>query len=263
MVKKVVELLTSHPTVSTSAGCDILCDATNFAARSTYAANKVYDYTVSRQTVTRSILKQGQLAKLQFQKLFQNMEQDPQCAISGIVDFWSAIQTYLLPYGGIIACGLDQNWEWITFPLSIIDIDDNESDTAQFTYSFFVQEFLVESTTFFSPLLVCTDNAATMKAAFDGRFDTDTEIIRSGCTEHRLSTCINDSFRRGVNFDLDQFIDQLLFIETYYNTRLAKASQPPFSIPTKSTTREWRSYCRRFNACLKNYIIIRKMMRNF
>ena len=82
-----------------------------------------------------------------------------------------------MPCGGIIACGLDQNWETITFPLSIIDIDNNESHTAQFTYSYFVQEFLVESTTFSSPFFVCADNAATMKAAFDGRFDTNTEII--------------------------------------------------------------------------------------
>ena len=251
--KTVVELLTSHPTVSISTGCEILCDAANFAARSTHAANKVYDYTISRQTVTRSILKQEKLAKLQFQKLFQNMAQDPRCAISGIVDFWSARQTYLLPYGGIIACGLDQSWEWITFPLSITIIDKNESHTAQFTHSFFVREFHVESTTFSSPLFVCTENAATMKAAFDGRFDTDTEIIRSGCTEHRLSTCITDSFSRDVNFELDQFMDQLSFIETYYNTRQAKVSQLPFSIPTKSTTREWRSYYRRFNAHLKNY----------
>lgn len=65
------------------------------------------------------------------------MAQDPECAISGIVDFWSARQTYLLPYGGIIACGLDQSWEWITFPLSIINIDNNESHTVQFTHSFF------------------------------------------------------------------------------------------------------------------------------
>ena len=68
--KTVIELLTSHPTVSILAGCDILCDAANFAARSTHAASKVYDYTISRQTVTRSILKQKKLAKLQFQKLF-------------------------------------------------------------------------------------------------------------------------------------------------------------------------------------------------
>ena len=102
------------------------------------------------------------------------MAQNPDCAILGIVDFWSARQTYLLPYGGIIACGLDQNWKWITFPLSIINIDNNESHTAQFTHSFFVRKFLVESTTFSSPLFVCTNNAPTMTAAFDGRFDTDT-----------------------------------------------------------------------------------------
>ena len=70
------------------------------------------------------------------------MAQNPDCAISGIVDFWSARQTYLLPYGGIIACGIDQNWEWITFPLSIINIDNNESHTAQFAHSFLYVNFL-------------------------------------------------------------------------------------------------------------------------
>ena len=123
----------------------------------------ISDHIISRQTVTHSILKQGQLAKLQFQKLFQNMAQDPQCTISGIVDFWSARQTYLMPYGGIIACGLDQNWKWITFPRTTYDMETND------------------------------------------------------------------------------------------NTRYAKASQLPFSIPTKSTSHEWRSYYRRFHARLKNY----------
>ena len=152
-----------------------------------------------------------------------------------------------MPYGGIIACGLDQNWEWITFPLSIINIDNNKSHIVQLTHSFFVHEFLVELTTFSSPLFVCTHNEATMTAAFDGLFDTDRQIHRFGCTEQRLSTCITDSFKRGVIFELDHFMDQLSFIETYYNTRQAKASQLPFSIPTKSATREWRSYDRRFN----------------
>lgn len=87
---------------------------------------------------TRSISEQGKLAKQQFLKLFQHMAQDPECAISGIVDFWSARQKYLLPYGGIIACGLDQNWEWITFPLSLINIDSSQSHTAQFTQSLYV-----------------------------------------------------------------------------------------------------------------------------
>ena len=105
--KTVVELITSRPIVSTSAACDIICDVANSAARSTHPANKEYNYTISRQTVTRSVLKQGKLAKLQFQKLFQNMAQDPECAILGLVDFWSARQTYR----GIMAYGLDQSWE--------------------------------------------------------------------------------------------------------------------------------------------------------
>ena len=64
--------------------------------------------------------------------------------------------------------------------------------------SFFVHEFLVESTTFSSPLFVCTDNVATMRAAFEGGFDTNSETIRSGYTEHRLSTCNTVSFSRSV-----------------------------------------------------------------
>ena len=84
---------------------------------------------------------------------------------------------------------------------------------------------------------MCTDDAATMTAAFDGRFDTNTEIHRSGCSEHRLSTCSTDSFSRGVISELDQFMDQLSFIATYCNTRQAKASQLSFARPTKSATR--------------------------
>ena len=81
-----------------------------------------------------------------------------------------------------------------------------------------------------------------MTAAFDGRFDTATQIHRSGCTEYKLSTCITDSFKRGVISELDHFMDQLSFIETYYNTHQTKTSQLPLSIPTKSATHELRSY---------------------
>ncbi len=46
---------------------------------------------------------------------------------------------------------------------------------------------------------------------------------------------------------------QVTFIESYYNTRPAKASNLPQAIPTKSTTREWRSYYHRFSSHLRNY----------
>ena len=59
---KVVELITSPPTVTFLARCDIICEAANFAARSTHAANQVYDCSKSRQTVSGSILEQGRLA---------------------------------------------------------------------------------------------------------------------------------------------------------------------------------------------------------
>ena len=79
------------------------CDAATLPRRIYSCCEQVYDCTISRQTVTCSILKQGQLAKFYLQKLFRNMAQDPQCAISGIIDFWLARQAYKLPYGGVIA----------------------------------------------------------------------------------------------------------------------------------------------------------------
>ena len=86
------------------------------------------------------------------------------------------------------------------FFLSIINIDNYESHTAQFT-QFFVREFLADVTKFSSLLFL--RNTATTTAAFDGRFDTDTENHRSGSTEHRLLTCITDSFSRGVISELE------------------------------------------------------------
>ena len=46
-----------------------------------------------------------------------------------------------------------------------------------------LRDFCVESTAFSSASFVCTDDAATMTAAFDWRFDVDREvdIRRSGC----------------------------------------------------------------------------------
>ena len=96
---------------------------------------------------------------------------------------------------------------------------------------------------------------ATMIAAFGGRFDVDREvnIRKSSCVEHRLSTCIVDSFSSGKISELDHFMDQISYIEIYYNTHTSKAENLPFVIPTKSSTREWRSHYRRFKANLENY----------
>ena len=105
---------------------------------------------------------------------------------------------------------------------------------------FFLWDFCVESTAFFSLLFMCADDAATMTAAFDGRFDADREvdIRRSGCVQHRLYPCIVDSFIRGKISELGHFMNQISYFKTYYNTHISKAVNLPFRIPTKSCTRE-------------------------
>ena len=85
--------------------------------------------------------------------------------------------------------GLDYvSWSLVNFP--------KDQLTAKFTNSYFAKEFYVESIKFSFPLFVCIDNAATMIAAFDGRFDVDREvdIRKSDRVEHRSSTCIVESF---------------------------------------------------------------------
>ena len=124
-----------------------------------------------------------------------------------IVHFWSARQKYLEPYRGVIARGLSQSWNWIEFRRSLENFPIDQQHTAQFKNSYFAKEFCVESIAFSSLLFGCIDNAATMIASFDGRFDVDSEvhIRRSDCVEHRSSKCIVESFSRGKTSELNHF----------------------------------------------------------
>ena len=73
-----------------------------------------------------------------------------------------------MPYGGVIACRLNQSWDWIAFPLSVCKLSKDSETYAAIYEQFFAKEYCVESTAFSCPLFVCTDNAVTILQPLTG-----------------------------------------------------------------------------------------------
>ena len=211
-------------------------------------------FDLSPGTISRHITCLGKSAEIGFVNRLKSFAFNEDCSVSGIIDFWSARQVYYRSYGAILATGIDSNWHWFSFPVSFFDIAHNQSHTAEFIFSQFDQNFC-SSNSFANPLFVCTDNAASMIAAFDGRFRNSTHIYRMPCVEHRLSTCINDSFKTGINKDVDFLWKRINAIETFYNSSSDKAASLKKAIPQKCVTREWRSHNRRLLAIKENFSI--------
>ncbi len=138
--EKIVKLITTHPTISLLSGTDIISKTADFVAKTSNDTKILFDYEVSRHTITRKILEKGKAMKTFYLNLFLNMVNDSDCAMSGIVDYWTARQTFLQPYSGIIACGLNSSWEWGFFLLSLSKLDCEIAHTAKFTYDLFLKE---------------------------------------------------------------------------------------------------------------------------
>ena len=180
------------------------------------------------------------------------------CCVSGIMDFWSGRHQQRVGYGGIIACGLTEEWKWFQFPLRLENLDDVSHDS-EFTYKMFEEAFCLEMKPRY-PFFVTTDNENKMKAAFDGRWETADHNFggRIGCSEHALSTCLTyvlDAEPKGhCKLELkDQLMDKINIIENFYNRRDDKAKKLKRAIPEKSTTRPWRSHYNRLLAAVHNY----------
>ena len=180
--------------------------------------------------------------------------------VSGIMDFWSGRHQQRISYGGIIACGLTEEWKWFQFPLRLENLDEI-SNNSEFTFKMFTEAFCMEMKPRY-PFFVTTDNENKMKAAFDGRWETaDCNFGgRIGCTEHALSTCLTfvlDAEPKGhCRLELqDQLLDKITTIENFYNRRDDKAKKLVRAIPEKSTTRPWRSYYNRLLAAVQNYVV--------
>jgi len=248
----VVDLLSLNPTVSISAHARVVSSAANYAAGLTHSAGVLSNFSIGRTSISEHIVRRGKEAQMQLKQIYSVAASRPDCETSCLIDYWSARHRYLTPYAGVIGCGIDENFQYFEFPLCLKTLDD-ESKDAVFTFNFLKNELNFAS--FSSPLFVCTDNEAKMKAAYDGRYDDENFNFggRVGCTEHSLSTCIEYVFEKCPHQALKDLLQQMSTIENFYNRRQGLAKQLPFSIPEKSTTRPWRFFYTRFNSFVGNY----------
>lgn len=248
-----VKELCQHPTVSLRAGCALLSSAANFASKLSNPS-KCFLFDLSPVTISRHITSLGQSAENGLVNRLKSLSLNKECSVSAIIDFWSARQIYYRSYGGILATGIDSKWQWFSFPVSFFDVSHEQPHTAEFIFSQFDQRFCSDIS-FSNPLFVCTDNAASMIAAFDGRFFNSTHVYRSACVEHRLSTCVSDSFKAGLNEEMDILWKRISAIETFFNSSSDKAAILNKAIPHKCSTREWRSQIRRLAAVEANFAV--------
>ena len=250
----VVDLLASNPTVSISAHARIVSEVANFAASVTHSESSLFDFSIGRTQLTSHLVQRGKESQGKLEHIFNIATRRADFGVSGIIDYWSARHTHLIPYGAVMVCGLDHKFDWFCFPLRL-ETFGNEKKDARHTFDFFSNSVGGPSRKFVNPFFICSDNEAKMIAAFDGRYDTNGADLagRVGCVEHALAICINDVFEKDAQNDLKLFIQQISKIETFYNKRPGLAKHLPLSIPEKSTTRPWRSYFNRFNSFVRNY----------
>lgn len=213
------------------------------------------------------IQEQGTKALLELRELLSKMSSQSESGetdscVSGIMDFWSGRHRERVGYGGIIVCGLDDEWKWFQFPVRLENLEDVSHDS-RFTYTMFEEAFLSQVSQNY-PVFVTTDNENKMKAAFDGRWETEKHNFggRIGCIEHALSTCLThvlDAESKESNSELqEQLLSKMNTVENFYNRRDDKAKKLVKAIPQKSTTRPWRFHYHRLSAAVQNYEIYLK-----
>ena len=232
----VVDTLADNPTVSISAHSRIVSKAANFSAAITHSKGSLYDFSIGRTQLTVHLVKRGKESHTKLLSIFDTAKQRADFGLAGIIDYWSARHTYLIPYGAVVVCGLDDDFNWFNFPIKLENLGKEKKDACH-TFEFVLNSVLGDKNGFLNPFFICTDNEAKMKAAFDGRFCDERLNLagRVGCVEHALSTCISDVFDKEAQVDLNFLIDQLSTIETFYNKRPGFARDLPLTIPEKST----------------------------
>ena len=157
--RHVIDVLSGHPTLSINACAQVASSTANYAAELSHKTNVLYDYSIGRTYITEGLLRQGAESHLQLQALFSLFSSDNSCGVSVIVDFWSGRHQHRQSYGGIIACGLTQDWKWFSFPILLSELPPCSHEGA-FTFNLLCDTVAPQH--FVHPLFVCTDNEAKM-----------------------------------------------------------------------------------------------------
>ena len=105
----VVDTLAENPTVSISAYSRIVSKAANFSASITHSKGSLCDFSIGRTQLTGHLVKRGKESHTKLLSIFDSDKQRTDIGSTGIIDYWSARHTYLIPYGAVIVCGLDDD----------------------------------------------------------------------------------------------------------------------------------------------------------
>ncbi len=246
---EIAQHLADNSTVSISSMARIVTALSSSVASVTHGSGKLYDFSIGRTSLTQEFEEAGRLAEMKFKRVWEIHAANSKVGRACIVDFWSGRHAANVQYGGIVACGLDENWEWYSYPLTLSPLERGRHG-AEFTYSFL--KSTIGSFCFDLPVFVVTDNENKMIAAFDSRyFSTDENIAgRVGCTEHAFLVCLKDVLEKHPTPGVETLFNQLDVIETSFNGRehLLK-----LQFPDRSATRPWRWYYLRLQAHCENY----------
>ena len=79
--------------------------------------DRMLDFSISRQTVTRHLLKRGQNARAALLKFYHESLEDKYYSTANIIDYWRGRHSKLRGYGGTMVCTIDPRWHWLNYPV--------------------------------------------------------------------------------------------------------------------------------------------------
>ncbi len=159
--------MAANPTISISAHSRVVTEAANYAAAGVHRDQKLYDFSIGRTVITERLVQRGNQVQLKLKKLFDISAQTKECAVSAVIDYWTGRHQLPVPYGGIMACVIDDQYEWHQFPICLTPLLDKTSKNAEFTFTLLAEAVGPEFEKFTDPFFVTSDNEAKMVAAFD------------------------------------------------------------------------------------------------
>ena len=89
--------------------------------------------------------------------IFDTAKQRADISLAGIIDYCSARHTYLIPYGAVVVCGLDDDFSSFNFPLKLENLVKEKKDACH-TFDFVLNLVLGDKNGFLDPFFICSDN---------------------------------------------------------------------------------------------------------
>ena len=202
------DLVSMYPTISIQSGVDFLNQVATRASQISIQANQAFNFDISRQLVSKTILSKGQdQGELNCQFFKENISKS--CLI---IDHWSKGGTN---YFGIIARTITKQYYVCEYLLHFKVADDDKTGDGIYNQ---LSKLLPENDI---AIPVVSDNCPSMVAALSGYKNKTprARVYKIFCIEHFLAK-IDESIHKICNIKkLDKMISS---IDSYFNYRSEK-----------------------------------------